>query len=89
MSKKSAGTTPIFNPKKSFISDENIISAMPLVKPIINGCGINLIIAPSLANHIIISITPAMKVAMIKPLIPYCCTIPYTITMKAPVGPPI
>ena len=34
-------------------------------------------------------IIPAKKVAITKPFIPNCCTIPYTITMKAPVGPPI
>ncbi|CCZ15563.1 unknown [Prevotella sp. CAG:487] len=33
--------------------------------------------------------TPAMSVAMVSPCMPYCCIIPYIITMKAPVGPPI
>ncbi|MPN60108.1 hypothetical protein SDC9_207833 [bioreactor metagenome] len=44
---------------------------------------------PSFSNPMAISITPAMMVAMASPVIPNCCTIPYTITINAPVGPPI
>ena len=33
--------------------------------------------------------TPAMMVAMMRPCIPYWPTMPATITMKAPVGPPM
>ena len=71
------------------ICDENIITAIPLVKPMMSECGMNLITAPSLASPIMMSITPAIKVEMMSPSTPYTCTIPYTITMNAPVGPPI
>ena len=33
--------------------------------------------------------TPAISVAMVRPVMPYCPMMPATITMKAPVGPPI
>ncbi len=32
---------------------------------------------------------PAMTVAMASPSMPYCWMMPYTMTMNAPVGPPI
>ena len=47
---KSAGTSPMCNPKISFTCDEKIMSAIPLVKPTINGCGMNLMIEPMRAK---------------------------------------
>src|SRR3989339_1194374 len=44
---------------------------------------------PSLNRPIKTNITPASTVAIIKPEIPYWVTIPYTITINAPVGPPM
>ena len=44
---------------------------------------------PNWAKPMIMRIIPDMMVASIRPLMPYCWTMPYRITMKAPVGPPI
>ena len=49
----------------------------------------NLIALPNLASPIATRITPAMSVATVSPSMPYFCTMPYTITTNAPVGPPI
>ena len=46
-------------------------------------------IFPSLKTPIATSIIPARTVAIISPDMPYSDTIPKTITMNAPVGPPI
>ena len=44
---------------------------------------------PNFKAPITTNIIPAITVAMASPSIPKLCIIPYTITMKAPVGPPI
>ena len=49
----------------------------------------NLKMPPSLHNPITIKIMPAIIVAIIRPLMPYWAIIPATITMNAPVGPPM
>ena len=49
----------------------------------------NLNMAPILRNPMITSITPAIIVAIMSPCIPKSPTMPATITMNAPVGPPI
>ena len=77
------------SPKKSFIWVEKIVRAIPLVKPTTIGYGMNLKMAPILNTPIRIRNTPAMIVAMMSPCIPYCATIPATMTMNAPVGPPM
>ena len=88
--KNSAGTLPsICKPKKSLICERPINTAIPLVKPIITDTGINLISTPIRKKPISHSITPDIKVANSKPLPPYCSTMPYTITINAPAGPPI
>ncbi len=66
-----------------------ITRAMPAVKPTVTGYGTNLITEPRRANPMRISSTPAIIVATASPSYPCCWTMPYTITMKAPVGPPI
>ena len=49
----------------------------------------NLNTAPIRQKPIIISIMPAMMVAIVSPVIPYWAIMPEITTMKAPVGPPI
>ena len=88
--KNSAGILPsICKPRKSLICDKPISTAMPLVKPIITATGINLINMPMRKKPIIHSITPDINVASSSPPTPYCSTMPYTITINAPAGPPI
>ena len=62
---------------------------MPLVNPVTTGSGMNLITPPSFARPKPIRMTPAISVATMSPSTPYFCTMPYTITTNAPVGPPI
>ena len=81
--------TSISIPRKSLICVEKIVSAIPLVNPTTIGYGMNLKMAPIRHSPITTSITPAMIVAIIRPCIPYSATTPATITMNAPVGPPI
>ena len=66
-----------------------MVRAIPLVNPTTIGYGINLKIAPIFARPIATRNTPAIIVAMMSPCMPYCPTIPATMTIKAPVGPPI
>ena len=88
--KNSAGACPsIRSPRKSLICDKPISTAMPLVKPIITATGINLINTPMRKKPISHSITPDINVASSSPPTPYCATMPYTITINAPAGPPI
>ena len=49
----------------------------------------NLNTPPIFSSPIATSMIPAIMLAIIRPCIPYCETIPATITMKAPVGPPM
>ena len=49
----------------------------------------NLNTAPILHSPIAMRITPAMIVAIVRPCMPYWATMPETMTMNAPVGPPI
>ena len=87
--KNSAGTLPsISKPKKSLICEIPISTAIPLVKPIITATGINLTNTPMRKKPIIHRMPPDIKVASNKPDTPYFSTIPYTITMNAPAGPP-
>ena len=71
------------------ICDKPISTAMPLVKPIITATGINLISTPMRKKPMIHSMAPDISVASSKPLTPYCSTMPYTMTINAPAGPPI
>ena len=65
------------------------MSAIPLVKPIVTGYGMNLIAPPSRNSPKATRMKPAMSVATTRPSTPCCATIPETITTNAPVGPPI
>ena len=49
----------------------------------------NLITSPNLSSPINTSKTPAMAVAIINPVSPNWATTPATMTINAPVGPPI
>ena len=86
---KSLGTSVNPSPKKSLICVEKIVSAIPAVKPTTTGYGINFTTVPSRNRPIRINIIPAISVATARPVRPNSVMIPATITMKAPVGPPI
>ena len=89
LSRKSAGTAPMRRPRKSFTWLEKMMSAMPLVKPMVTGKGMNLIAPPSRTRPNRSRITPAIRVAAASPSTPCFWTIAYTMTTNAPVGPPI
>ena len=55
---------------------EKIVTAMPLVKPVVMGCGMNLMTLPIFSSPIITIIAPPIMVAMIKPSRPYLVTMP-------------
>jgi hypothetical protein len=76
-------------PKKSLIWVLAIITAIPLVKPMTTGRGMNFTAVPSPVAPRITSMTPAISVHMNRPSRPYLATMPKTTTTKAPVGPPI
>ena len=77
------------SPRKSFTWPTTIPIAIPSVNPIVIVLGINLIKSPKWNNPIRINITPAIRVATVNPAIPCSAIIPYIITTKAAVGPPI
>ncbi len=66
-----------------------MMAPIAAVNPVTTGNGMNLIAPPNPSRPIPIRMSPAMRVAASNPSTPYCCTMPYTITTKAPVGPPI
>lgn len=66
-----------------------IVTAIPLVKPVVMVSGMNLIRLPNLNNPINTRIIPAIMVAIINPSIPSVATIPATIVANAAVGPAI
>jgi hypothetical protein len=51
-------------------------TAMPDVKPVVTGNGMNLMAAPRRTRPNPTSMMPAMIVAMVRPSTPYCCTTP-------------
>ena len=63
--------------------------AMPLVKPITTGRGMNFTAVPRPVSASTIRITPAIIVTISSPERPCCAMMPATMTTKAPVGPPI
>jgi hypothetical protein len=60
---------------------------MPDVKPTVIVRGMYFISAPRRRSPIIISIPPAIRVAMARPSTPYPATMPATMVAKAAVGP--
>src|SRR6266566_3001093 len=89
LGRNAEGTDCISRPSRSRIWLEKMISAMPLVNPIVTGNGMNLIAPPRRSSPKAIRMKPAMSVATTSPSTPYLSTIPETITTNAPVGPPI
>jgi hypothetical protein len=87
--KKSGGSGGVTSPRKSLICESRIRTAMPLVKPVITDTGTKRIHEPMRATPMANSMSPAIIVQMSRFATPYRATIAYTITMKAPVGPPI
>ena len=86
---KLAGHGRDVSPKKSLIWVLAISTAMPLVKPITTGRGMNLTAVPSPVTPSRIRTTPAISVHMNRPSRPCFATMPATTTTNAPVGPPI
>ena len=66
-----------------------MVTAIPDVKPTVIVVGTNLISPPNLHTPIIIRMTPAIRVAKIKPSIPCVAITPATIVANAAVGPAI
>ncbi len=66
----------MLNPKKSFNCPTKIPMAIPKVKPTVMVLGIKLIKFPNFNKPMTIIIKPAKKVAVAKPLMPYCETMP-------------
>ena len=86
----SAGTAPsICKPSKSFTWVQKMVTAMPEVKPVVTGNGMNLMRDPILNTPKRMRKSPASSVHITNPLKPKLATTPAIITTKAPVGPPI
>ena len=76
-------------PKKSLSCVLAMTRAMPLVKPITTGRGMNRTAVPVPVNPMTTSTTPAIIVHMNRASTPCSATMPATTTTNAPVGPPI
>ncbi len=87
--RKSPGTCSAAMPKKSFIWVLAMSRAMPFVKPIMTGRGMNRTAVPSPADPAATSSSPAIIVHMNRPSMPCSATMALTTTTNAPVGPPI
>ncbi len=88
-SQKTLGILSICRPKKSFTCVLAMRIAMPLVKPMTMGRGINFTAEPMPVRPMITSSAPAITVHMKRPSMPCSATIPAMTTTNAPVGPPI
>ncbi len=66
-STKSAGTAPIESPRKSFTWELKMMTAIPDVKPVTTGYGMNLIRPPRRARPRAIRPMPAIKVQTTSP----------------------
>ena len=71
----------------SLIWSVAITVAMPAVKPVVTGCGMNWMRRPSRANPIATRNTPAISPEISRPERPCFVTIGARMTMKAAVGP--
>jgi hypothetical protein len=86
----SPGTLPAkVIPKKSLSCVLAMTSAIPLVKPMTTGRGMNRTAVPEPVRPITTRTTPAIIVHMNRPSTPYLAMMPDTTTTNAPVGPPI
>ena len=61
--------------------------AMPAVKPVVTGCGMNSMSLPRRASPITSRITPAISPAVRRPPMPYSREMGARMTMNAAVGP--
>ena len=87
--RKSPGSSGVSRPNRSRIWVLAMRMAMPLVKPMTTGRGMYFTAVPSPVTPSKTRITPAMRVHMNNPSMPYAATMPDTTTTKAPVGPAI
>ena len=87
--RKSPGTCCTAMPKKSLTWVLAMRSAMPFVKPMTTGRGMNRTAVPSPVAPAATSSTPAIIVHMKRPETPCSATMALTTTTNAPVGPPI
>ena len=85
--KNSLGMTAMPSPRKSLICVDAISSAMPLVKPITTGRGMNFTACPSPVTARNNRIAPAIIVTISNPDSPCWAMMPATMTTNAPVGP--
>jgi hypothetical protein len=76
LARNSGGTAVMRRPNRSLICPEKMISAIPLVKPVTTGKGMNLMTLPSLKSPNPTRIAPAMSVATVRPSTPNFCTMP-------------
>lgn len=75
-STNSAGTAPIRSPSRSFTCELKMITAIPLVNPMVTLYGMNLIAPPSFASPRAMRKIPARIVATVRPSTPYFWTMP-------------
>ena len=85
----STGDSLKVSPRKSLIWPIKMVTAIPVVKPVVMVYGINRIRLPRRRKPIITRIRPASIVAVASPSIPFFMTIPATMVAKAAVGPAI
>ena len=76
-------------PMKSLIWPMKMVTAMPVVNPVVMVYGMNRIRLPRRSTPMTISRMPASMVAAASPSMPFFSTIPATMVAKAAVGPAI
>ncbi len=84
-----SGGNFICSPKKSRICVLKMMIAMPLVKPVTTGYGMNLMSVPNLLAPSTIKITPAISAQTTSASGPCFITIGASSGTNAPAGPPI
>ena len=84
---KRSGMRPTWSPRTSFSCSVAITVAMPAVKPVVTGWGMNSTRRPRRAAPIATSSIPAMRPAVSSPERPKRDTIGARTTTKAAVGP--
>ncbi len=76
-------------PKKLSTCPRKMITAMPLVNPVMTGAGMKETTTPNRSSPATSRMAPLMKPAMKTPCIPYWAESPARIAVMAPVGPEI
>jgi hypothetical protein len=87
LSVKCSGIGPTCKPAMSLICSVAITVAIPVVKPVVTGCGMYWMSLPIRAMPIATSINPAMNPAVSSPVSPWADTIGARMTTNAAVGP--